>query len=67
MAALVASRANPIIAAHYRKLRSAGKTGKPALTAACESLSSSSTPPTRPRTIATRLTSKTVAQHEESH
>jgi 3-oxoacyl-[acyl-carrier protein] reductase len=33
MAALVASRANPVIAAHYKKLRAAGKTGKQALTA----------------------------------
>jgi transposase len=33
MAALVASRANPIIAAYYAKLRAAGKTGKQALVA----------------------------------
>ena len=34
MAALVASRANPLIAAYYARLRAAGKTGKQAL-AAC--------------------------------
>ena len=33
MAALVASRANPVIAAYYAKLRAAGKTGKQALVA----------------------------------
>jgi transposase len=33
MAALVASRANPVIAPHYTKLRTAGKTGKQALVA----------------------------------
>jgi transposase len=33
MAALVASRANPLIAAYYAKLRAAGKTGKQALVA----------------------------------
>jgi transposase len=33
MAALVASRANPVIAPHYSKLRAAGKTGKQALVA----------------------------------
>ena len=33
MAALVASRANPVIAAYYTKLRAAGKTGKQALVA----------------------------------
>lgn len=38
MAALVASRANPVIAAHYKKLRAAGKTGKQALTACIRKL-----------------------------
>jgi transposase len=38
MAALVASRANPIIAAHYKKLRATGKTGKQALTACMRKL-----------------------------
>ena len=33
MAALVASRANPVIAAYYAKLRAAGKTGKQSLVA----------------------------------
>ena len=38
MAALVASRANPVIAAHYKKLRAAGKTAKQALTACMRKL-----------------------------
>jgi transposase len=38
MAALVASRANPIIAAHYQKLRSSGKAAKQALTACIRKL-----------------------------
>jgi len=38
MAALVASRANPVIAAHYTKLRTAGKTGKQALVACIRKL-----------------------------
>jgi transposase len=38
MAALVASRANPVIAAHYNKLRAAGKTGKQALVACIRKL-----------------------------
>jgi transposase len=38
MAALVASRANPVIAAHYKKLRAAGKTGKQALIACMRKL-----------------------------
>jgi transposase len=38
MAALVASRANPVIAAHYQKLRTAGKTGKQALVACMRKL-----------------------------
>jgi transposase len=38
MATLVASRANPIIAADYAKLRAAGKTGKQALTACMRKL-----------------------------
>jgi transposase len=38
MAALVASRANPVIAAHYNKLRAAGKTGKQALVACMRKL-----------------------------
>ena len=38
MAALVASRANPVIAAHYKKLRAVGKTGKQALTACMRKL-----------------------------
>jgi transposase len=38
MAALVASRANPIIAPYYVKLRAAGKTGKQALTACMRKL-----------------------------
>jgi transposase len=38
MAALVASRANPVIAAHYTKLRAAGKTGKQALVACIRKL-----------------------------
>jgi len=38
MAALVASRKNPIIAPYYRKLRAAGKTGKQALTACMRKL-----------------------------
>jgi transposase len=38
MAALVASRANPVIAAHYKKLRAAGKSGKQALTACIRKL-----------------------------
>jgi transposase len=33
MGALVASRANPVIAPYYAKLRAAGKTGKQALVA----------------------------------
>ena len=37
-AALVASRANPTIAAHYNKLRTAGKTGKQALVACMRKL-----------------------------
>ena len=38
MAALVASRANPVIAAHYNKLRAAGKTAKQALVACMRKL-----------------------------
>jgi transposase len=38
MAALVASRANPVIAAHYQKLRAAGKAAKQALTACIRKL-----------------------------
>ena len=38
MAALVASRANPVIAAYYQKLRTAGKTGKQALIACMRKL-----------------------------
>jgi transposase len=38
MATLVASRANPVIAAYYNKLRAAGKTGKQALTACMRKL-----------------------------
>jgi transposase len=38
MAALVASRANPLIAAHYQKLRSAGKNAKQALVACMRKL-----------------------------
>ena len=38
MAALVASRANPVIAAHYTKLQTAGKTGKQALIACIRKL-----------------------------
>ena len=38
MAALVASRRNPLIARHYEKLRAAGKTGKQALTACMRKL-----------------------------
>jgi transposase len=38
MAALVASRANPVIAAYYKKLRAAGKTAKQALTACMRKL-----------------------------
>ena len=38
MATLVASRANPVIAAYYTKLRAAGKTGKQALTACMRKL-----------------------------
>jgi transposase len=38
MAALVASRANPVIAAHYKKLRAAGKSGKQALVACIRKL-----------------------------
>jgi transposase len=38
MATLVASRANPVIAAYYAKLRAAGKTGKQALTACMRKL-----------------------------
>jgi transposase len=38
MAALVASRRNPVIAAHYKKLRAAGKTGKQALVACMRKL-----------------------------
>jgi transposase len=38
MAALVASRRNPVIAAHYKKLRTAGKTAKQALTACMRKL-----------------------------
>ena len=38
MAALVASRANPLIAPHYKKLRAAGKTGKQALVACMRKL-----------------------------
>ena len=38
MAALVASRSNPVIAAHYEKLRSIGKTGKQALVACMRKL-----------------------------
>ena len=38
MAALVASRKNPVIAAHYAKLRTAGKTGKQALVACMRKL-----------------------------
>jgi transposase len=38
MAALVASRCNPVIAAHYEKLRAAGKTGKQALVACMRKL-----------------------------
>jgi transposase len=38
MAALVASRKNPIIAPYYEKLRAAGKTAKQALTACIRKL-----------------------------
>jgi transposase len=38
MAALVASRANPVIALYYAKLRAAGKTGKQAPTACIRKL-----------------------------
>jgi transposase len=38
MAALVASRRNPVITAHYKKLRTAGKTAKQALTACMRKL-----------------------------
>jgi transposase len=38
MAALVASRSNPLIAAHYQKLRSSGKAAKQALTACIRKL-----------------------------
>ena len=38
MATLVASRGNPVIAAHYRKLRATGKTGKQALVACMRKL-----------------------------
>jgi len=38
MAALLASRSNPVIAAHYKKLRLAGKTGKQALVACMRKL-----------------------------
>ena len=38
MAALLASRSNPVIAAYYKKLRTAGKTGKQALTACMRKL-----------------------------
>ena len=38
MAALVASRANPLVAAYYARLRAAGKTGKQALTACMRKL-----------------------------
>ena len=38
MAALVASRANPVIAAHYQKLRASGKAAKQALTACIRKL-----------------------------
>ena len=38
MAALVASRANPVIAAHYQKLRTKGKAAKQALTACIRKL-----------------------------
>jgi transposase len=38
MATLVATRANPVIAAYYAKLRAAGKTGKQALTACMRKL-----------------------------
>lgn len=38
MATLVASRANPVIAAHYNKLRAAGKTAKQALVACMRKL-----------------------------
>jgi transposase len=38
MAALVASRANPVIATHYQKLRAAAKAAKQALTACIRKL-----------------------------
>jgi transposase len=38
LAALVASRANPVIAPYYAKLRAAGKTGKQALVACMRKL-----------------------------
>jgi transposase len=38
MAALVASRANPVIAAHYQKLKANGKAAKQALTACIRKL-----------------------------
>jgi transposase len=38
MASLVGSRANPVLAAYYQKLRAAGKTGKQALTACMRKL-----------------------------
>ena len=38
MAALVASRSNPVIAAHYQKLGSSGKAAKQALTACIRKL-----------------------------
>ena len=38
MAALVASRSNPVIAAHYQKLRANGKAAKQALTACIRKL-----------------------------
>jgi transposase len=38
MAALVTSRSNPVIAAHYQKLRACGKAPKQALTACIRKL-----------------------------
>src|SRR4029077_6182982 len=68
MAALVASRANPVIAAHYQKLRAAGKAANPALPACIRKLLViPQRHPARPKALEPpSLTAKTVACDDDS-
>ena len=66
MAALVAGRANPVIAAHYKKLRAAGKPAKQALVACMRKLLVILDAILREqKAMANRLTHKTVAQDDD--